>query len=195
MIDDGSKDETGKVLARLAEQLGPRLEILNQTNRGHGQTCLRGYRIAIERGIPFVSQLDSDGQCDPQYFFRFWRVRHEFDVVYGNRKRRDDGWRRILASGILKWMLFLATRTWCIDANCPYRLMRTGVLPDPVAKIGEDFFLANVALAALLRRTPGIRQHAIPIRFRERYGGEPSVRMSRFGDKAIELIRQLRSLV
>src|SRR4051812_47123881 len=81
-INDGSTDATARVLARLREQLGPRLEILEQPNQGHGQTCLNGYRLALERGIPFVFQIDSDGQCDPQYFFRFWRERETYDVIY-----------------------------------------------------------------------------------------------------------------
>lgn len=73
-LDDGSNDGTPRVLARLREQLGPRLEIVTQPNAGHGRTCLRGYQMAVERGIPFIFQIDSDGQCDPQYFFRFWRA-------------------------------------------------------------------------------------------------------------------------
>jgi dolichol-phosphate mannosyltransferase len=193
-IDDGSIDETPRVLSRLREQLGPRIEVLRQENQGHGQSCLNGYRLALERGIPLVFQIDSDGQCDPQYFFRFWRRRQDFDVIYGNRTRRDDGWRRVLASIVLKWTLFLTCGVWCTDANVPYRLMHTGKIAPVLNRLPKSFFLANVGLAALLRRMPGFRHGAIPIRFRERYGGEPSVRLGKFGEKALELIRQLREL-
>ncbi len=193
-IDDGSKDRTAQVLGRLREQIGPRLEICVQTNRGHGQSCLAGYRTAIERKASFILQIDSDGQCDPQYFFRFWRMRDQYDVIYGNRVRRDDGWRRIVASIILKWTLFIFARALCADANVPYRLMRTEKLASIISKIPADFFLANVALAVLLRREPDVRHHAIPIRFRERYGGEPSVALGKFGEKARELIAQIRKL-
>ena len=195
VIDDGSKDDSLVVLSELQQQFGSRLEIITRDNRGHGQTCLQGYRLACERQVPFVLQLDSDGQCDPQYFFRFWRLRDRHDVIYGRRARRDDGMRRILASLVLKIVLVLETQTWCVDANVPYRMMRTSVLPPILARISESFFLANVALAVLLRRTPGIRQAVIPIRFRERYGGEPSVQLSKFGSKASELIGQLRALL
>src|SRR5437870_5786946 len=71
-INDGSTDDSGYILEQLQTQLGPRLEVLSQSNLGHGQTCLRGYRLACERGVPYVFQIDSDGQCDPQYFHRFW---------------------------------------------------------------------------------------------------------------------------
>ncbi len=71
VINDGSTDGTAKALNRLKAQFGDRLEIHERENRGHGQSCLEGYRIACERGIEYVFQIDSDGQCDPQYFFRF----------------------------------------------------------------------------------------------------------------------------
>jgi len=52
-------------------------------------------------------------------------------------------------------------------------------------------FLANVGLAAVLRRLPGIRTAYVPIHFRERYGGEPKVELRQFAFKAKELGKQL----
>jgi glycosyltransferase involved in cell wall biosynthesis len=192
-LNDGSTDDTLKILTRLRDQLGPRLEILTHTNRGHGQTCLVGYRLACERHIPHVLQIDSDGQCDPQYFFRFWRLREKFDVIYGVRTRRDDGWRRVLASLILKTVLLATQSVHCADANVPYRLIRTEKLLPILEKIPPDFFLANVALAVLLKKSRWTHHH-IPIRFRERYGGEPSVKLGKFSEKAVELISQLSAI-
>jgi dolichol-phosphate mannosyltransferase len=192
-IDDGSTDNTSLILERLREQLGPRLEVIQRANKGHGQTCLEGYRMACERGIPWVLQIDSDGQCDPQYFFRLWRLREKADVIYGYRFRRDDGWRRGLASVVLKCVLLLVARTYCIDANVPYRLMRTKNLDSVLATIPAHFFLSNVALAVQLRRNHWT-EASVPIRFRERYGGEPSVTLGKFGEKALELITQINCL-
>src|SRR5437764_12833524 len=70
-IDDGSTDDTLKILEKIQGELGGRLEVFSRENRGHGQTCLQGYRLAVERSVPYVFQLDSDGQCDPQYFHQF----------------------------------------------------------------------------------------------------------------------------
>lgn len=193
-INDGSSDATPQILRRLQEQLGPRLEIIDRPNKGHGQSCLEGYRAACRRGIPWVLQIDSDGQCDPQYFSRLWRMRDRNDVVYGYRYRRDDGWRRALASVVLKAVILLAAGVRCVDANVPYRLMRTDRLMEWLDRIPGDFFLANAALAVLLRKA-GWRQAEVPIRFRERYGGEPVVRMVTFGGRGLELWGQLRALL
>lgn len=193
-IDDGSVDATLEKLRMLSDELGSRLEIRSRPNRGHGQTCLEGYRIAAEQGVPHILQIDSDGQCDPAFFEAFWEIREPYDVIYGKR-RREDGLRRIAASIVLRWLLRMTQGVNCADPNVPYRLMRTAVCAPIAARIPEHFFLANVALAVLLRRTGNIRHGEVPIRFRERSGGEPSVPLSRFASRAIELVLQLRQLL
>lgn len=195
VIDDGSEDRSLELIQQVKAQLGDKIEVRSRPNRGHGATCLEGYERAIELGAEFVFQIDSDGQCDPQYFFRLWRQREANDVVYGWRRRREDGFRRVVAGKVLKLFLLTVSGVWCIDANTPYRLMRVSILKGPVEKLKRsDVFLTNVALAVLLKRDRQIRHGAAPIRFRERYGGEPSVAFFEFGRKALELARQLRSL-
>ena len=51
-INDGSKDATLQTLGTLQSELGDRLEIISRENRGHGQSCIQGYRVALERRIP-----------------------------------------------------------------------------------------------------------------------------------------------
>ena len=194
VLDDGSTDGTARVLRHLRARLGPRLEVVRHENRGHGQSCLQGYRAALEARARYILQIDSDGQCDPQHFSRFWQTRADHDVIYGDRRRRDDGWWRTLASGVVRVLLRVFFRVDCVDANVPYRLMRTAALRPALGRIPADFVLANVALSVLLRKDSSIRHGSVPIRFRARYGGEPSVRFNLFAGKALQLFRQLKSL-
>ena len=143
-IDDGSKDKSHEILQRLQQQLGDRIHIVSRENRGHGQSCVEGYRWTSQQKIPWVFQIDSDGQCDPQYFFRFWRLRQNYDVIYGVRTRRDDGWRRVIASWVLKVVLFTTQGVWCRDANVPYRLMKREILTAEVEKIPRTFSLQGL---------------------------------------------------
>jgi glycosyltransferase involved in cell wall biosynthesis len=194
LIDDGSTDTTPNILSGWKrDHPSSRLEIMRQANRGHGQTCLEGYRIACERQIPWVFQIDSDGQCDSVYFAEVWAKRHGHDVVYGKRVARMDGWKRVLSTKLVRLVVRFASGAECIDANVPYRLMRTENLCPLVDSIPPDFDLANIALAVQIRRT-GWREASVPIAFRPRAGGEPSVPVSRFATKAVELYRQLRRL-
>jgi dolichol-phosphate mannosyltransferase len=193
-IDDGSRDSTLKVLKELQAHYGPRFEIISRENRGHGQSCVQGYRLALERNVPFVFQLDSDGQCDPRYFEGMWRMREAYDVIYGKRVRREDGAMRSIVSFVLRSSLLMLFQVNCTDANVPYRLMRTMILRDHLPRIPVDLHLVNIGLAVLLRKDRRVREGGVPIVFRNRFGGEPSVKFMKFASKAIQLFRQLRGI-
>jgi dolichol-phosphate mannosyltransferase len=193
-IDDGSKDASLTTLRQLQERWGERLQIVTRPNRGHGQTCLEGYRRAATMGAPYVFQIDSDGQCDPRYFQSVWQLREQFSVVYGVRTTRDDGLARVFVSRVLRLMLLAAFQVNCRDANTPYRLMRTNDVMWAVNRIPPDFGLANIALAVQLAMDRKCSHGFVPIRFRQRSGGQPSVKASMFGRKAFELYRDIRKM-
>lgn len=194
-IDDGSTDATPEILRALSAEFGSSLHVLRHENIGHGQSCLRGYREAVALGASWVFQIDSDGQCDPQFFPAVWQQRERCEVVYGVREVRHDGGRRVLASLILRWLIKFAFGVQCADANVPYRLMRTSILPPYLDRIPDDFVLANVALAVLLSRDGAVTEGRVPIQFRERAGGEPSVPLWKFGFRAIELFQQIAAML
>lgn len=192
-INDGSTDHSGEILEELRSACGDRLEVRSRDNRGHGQSCLEAYLVALERGIPYILQIDSDGQSDPRYVRGFWERRGDFDVIYGKR-RRLDGLARIIASLALRVLLRLLEGVDCVDANVPYRLMNTCACEQAIRAIPPVVSLANVALAVLLKRNPEIRHGTIAVDFPPRCGGEPSVPLSRFIVKGYELFAQLRKL-
>jgi dolichol-phosphate mannosyltransferase len=91
-------------------------------------------------------------------------------------------------------MLLLAFRVNCRDANVPYRLMKTNEVIGAVNRIPPDFGLANIALAVLLAGDPRCSHRFVPIGFRQRTGGQPSIKPSMFGRKAFELYRDIRKM-
>ena len=194
LLDDGSTDRTPVMLEDWkSKSINNRIRIQNHDNRGHGQTCLEGYRQACDHGAEWVLQIDSDGQCDPKYFAEFWAKRHDYDVVYGKRVERRDGWKRVLATKLVRLVVRLASGADCIDANVPYRLIRTEKLACLVESVPPNFDLANIALAVQIKRA-GWRECIVPIVFRSRTGGDPSVPLVRFVHKAVELTAELRHL-
>lgn len=192
-INDGSTDDTHAMLQARRNARPDRLEIRSRANLGHGHTCLEGYREAVERGIPYILQIDSDGQSLPEFFDDFWCIREQYDVIYGVRKRQD-GWQRVVASRVLCILLRYVEGVDCVDANVPYRLMRTATCGAVIERVPAEISLANVALAVMLRRENAIRHGSVPIHFPSRYGGEPSVPMARFFAKARELFQQLKRM-
>ena len=194
IIDDGSKDSTPSRLEGLAQRLGPRIEIIRQANQGHGQSCLNGYRLAVERNIPFVFQIDSDGQCDPQFFSAFWKSREEADVLFGVRRTRDDGLARVLISGGCRMATSLLAGTDLKDANVPYRLIRTDALKEALGRIPADFDMQNVALTVALKRDRRLRWKYIPIHFRDRQGGTNSINIRRILAMGFTLLVNLHKI-
>ena len=192
-IDDGSTDTTLEVLEAMQSSHPEKMEVRSRPNKGHGQTCMEGYRVAVERDIPFILQIDSDGQSAPCHFVKFWALRKNYDVIYGKRNRRD-GFQRVVASRILRTLLRVREGVDCVDANVPYRLMNTVACTREILAVPSFVSLANIALSVLLKRNQGIRHGAIPIDFPTRLGGEPSVPTSRFVVKAIELFDQLKTI-
>lgn len=191
ILNDGSIDKTFEILENLKTQY-PEIRVVNKTNTGHGQTCIYGYRLALEEGADWIFQMDSDGQCDPQYFAKFWESRQEFPVIYGYRFKRDDGYKRYLISRFVSFVTWLSSGIWVRDPNVPYRLMRADAVRLVLEKIPPNFHLANIALAALQQKNIGI--HWLNFRFRDRFGGTPSAKALSFVKRGVQLFQQLRGI-
>jgi len=192
VVDDGSTDHTmERVTSYTDQQHRNDILLIHQVNQGHGQSCLNGYRKAIELKIPRVFQIDSDGQCDPAFFPLIWEARDKASAIYGKRRYRDDGWARVFISWVLRKFLRLVVRTKLSDSNVPFRLYQTKYLDEPLARIPKTFHLGNIAIALLMEPNGFIE---IPIHFRDRQGGQSSVNWIGFARKAIQLHENLKEL-
>ena len=98
LCNDGSTDRTQEVLDHLSH---PSLEIHHAKNRGHGPTILRAYRSAAERSA-WVFQCDSDREIPASAFPEFWRARHGYDFIIGNRIHREDRMVRAVITRVLR---------------------------------------------------------------------------------------------
>ena len=179
ILNDGSKDGTAQVLADLAAAT-PGVEIINKPNSGHGRTCIMGYGEAMKRGANWIFQIDSDGQCDPQYFAAVWAKRTTHHAVFGKRMDRDDGFARKVISFFCRLATHIATGVPVRDPNVPYRLMRSEILAPAIADFPQDFGLSNILVSVVVQKGLGDKMGFVPIGFRDRTGGEPSVKWMKF---------------
>ncbi len=189
IINDGSKDKTLEIIKSLAAQES-RIQILDKPNSGHGQSCLEGYRKALKEGADWIFQIDSDGQCDPQFFAKVLEKMNASKVIYGFRKTRDDGKRRYIISRFVSLFTYFATGVWVRDGNVPYRMMHKDSLKDLVNTIPKDFHLANILLSVRHQKKFGIAW--VNIHFRNRMGGVASVKAYSFFKHGMTLFKQLR---
>lgn len=189
ILNDGSKDNTLNIL-RSYEAKYPHIRIVDKPNSGHGQTCIYGYKLALENNADWIFQIDSDGQCDPQYFPQVLAETGTHKAVYGRRKTRDDGFKRMVISRFVTLFTYTATGQWVRDANVPYRMIHASLMKNIVNKIPQDFHLANIYVSVLTNKQEKIKW--VPIHFRDRSGGSPSVKTFSFVKHGFKLFHQLK---
>ena len=192
IANDGSKDRTSEILHRLAGGY-PFLESIDKPNSGHGGTILYLYHHAIQNGATYVFQTDSDGQTLPEEFFPMWENRAKAAFHIGYRYGRQDGLSRIVVTRVLRFVVLIMFRVWVKDANTPFRLMEVPKLKEILQYIPDNFFLSNVAIAAITsKRKESIAWY--PITFRPRQGGVNSINLKRIfgiGKKALSEFREM----
>ena len=177
IVNDGSRDHTGEILEQLQEKL-PRLVPLSKENGGHGAAIAFGYRYAMEHGADYVFQTDSDGQTVPEEFWPFWEARNTYDYQIGHRKRRQDGFARVVVTRVLRLVLLGVFGVWILDANTPFRLMSGKSLEKLLPLLPKNHNLTNVLLSVLYQAS-GCPGRFLPITFLARQGGVNSINLRR----------------
>lgn len=127
------------------------------------------------------------------YFAMLLRYTDSHKAIYGIRTSRDDGFQRMIVSRFVSVFTYVATGTWVRDANVPYRLIHRDIMARIVDRVPKDFHLANIYVSVLSKQLGGIKW--VPIHFRDRAGGSPSVKTISFVKHGFKLFRQLKSAV
>ena len=192
IIDDGSKDNTYKIMQKLKEKY-PKFEPITKSNEGHGATVLYGYNYAINNNADYIFQTDSDGQTLPSEFWPFWDERKNYAMVIGHRKGRQDGISRIFVTKTLKLSLFFMFHVWVKDANTPFRLMKADILKEKIKLIPEKYNLSNVILSVIYIKQK-LPVKYIEITFRPRQGGVNSINMKKINKIGIKAIKDFRKI-
>ena len=175
LYDDGSRDESGRVLEAMAAANG-RLIVQSHTNRGHGPTVMRGYAEA--RG-EWVVQVDSDGEVPAAAFEALWAQRDGFDLLVGKRVgRRQSLGRWILTHGS-RTIVAMTSRSAVHDVNSPFRLMRASWLRERVLPfVPSGTAVPNVAVSGIASRG-GARVYETAVAHVPRQAGRSSINLRR----------------
>ena len=128
-VNDGSFDES-RILIEKYQSIYSNIILLNKENSGHGHTILKGYEYAIEKKYKYVFQIDSDNQFSKCDFNKFWDEKDsDYDLIIGNRKKRNDPYLRVFLSKIiLRNLIRLIFFKNIKDPNIPYRLIKIKAL-------------------------------------------------------------------
>ena len=88
VADDGSGPDTHALVARQAEDLGPRVQHVRQEDRGYRLAAIRNRAVAATEQ-PYLIFLDGDCLVRPDYVGRHARLAEAGRFVPGSRVRLD----------------------------------------------------------------------------------------------------------
>ena len=128
-VDDGSKDKTWEIIAKLHGEDERFCGIRLSGNRGHQIAIYAGMMHALDKGCDCVVTIDADLQQDiealPEFLDKF---RQGNDIVYGIRDSRntDHFFKKTTATFYYKMMRLLGCRL--VEQSADYRLLSARAL-------------------------------------------------------------------
>jgi glycosyltransferase involved in cell wall biosynthesis len=162
LVDDGSTDETPRVLTGLTA-VHPQLRSLRlATSVGQSAAVVAGCRAACG---DWIATLDADLQNDPRDLATLWAALPGHDVVLGWRVKREDSWTRRVISRWANHVRNLVLGQSIRDSGCSVRIFpRAVALRLPLFK-GAHRFLGPLFVSA------GCRIIEVPVHHRPRPHG------------------------
>jgi glycosyltransferase involved in cell wall biosynthesis len=129
VVNDGSRDETARVLEELRLRYAPHLSVITHpTNRGYGGALRSGLEAARKE---FVFYTDGDGQYDPgELPLLLAAMRSGVGFVNGYKLERHDPRHRIWIGYAYNAFARALFRIRIRDIDCDYRLIRRDLLED-----------------------------------------------------------------
>lgn len=162
-VDDGSSDNSRKILREMAIQY-PTLRVLGlKENRGLSTALLAGMREA--RGDILIT-LDSDLQNDPADIPRLLQCLDQYDMATGWRQKRDDPWLKRIASKIGNGVRNRLSGEAIHDSACTLRVFKRECIQDIPVFNGMHRFLSTLV------KREGFRIVEVPVSHHPRRFGK-----------------------
>jgi glycosyltransferase involved in cell wall biosynthesis len=189
VTNDGSRDRTGDILARL-RRARPDLHlrvVTHATNHGYGAALASGFDAA--RG-DLIWLLDADGQFDPDDVAALlWALGDETDLAIGYRARRADPFARKLNAWGWKQLVNGLFGYTARDVDCAFKLFRREVWESMTVYARGATFSAELLIKA---RRLGFRIDELPVTHLPRTAGAPTGAAPRVILRAFVELVQLR---
>ena len=182
VVNDGSSDHTGMILATIAEVVPQVRIITHEQNQGYGVTLADGFASASKELTFF---MDSDGQFDICDLSHLLTYIDEYDAVIGYRVQRQDTWMRKLNAWGWKHLIRIVLGVHVRDIDCAFKLLHTSFLQQiPPETRGA---MINAEMLYMLKRS-GFTWREIAIHHLPRRSGRAT------GAKLRVIVRAFREL-
>ena len=180
LVDDGSRDDSWRVVERLARSDARVLGIRFRRNFGKAAALSAGFDEV--QGDTIVT-MDADLQDDPAEIPRLLAKLDEgLDVVSGWKRERHDPWHKVWPSRVFNRLVSWLTGVRLHDHNCGLKCFRREVILE-VRMYGELHRFVPVLAAAR-----GFRVGEVVVRHRERTHGRSKYGLARIPKGLLDLL-------
>jgi len=176
IVDDASPDGTGDIADTLAAD--DAVSVLHRPGKdGLGQAYLAGFALALDRGYPYIAEMDADGSHDPADLPAMLAIaRDRADLVIGSRwvpggSVHNWPWLRRAISRGGNWYSRFVLGSRIRDITAGFRVFRAASLAQLTTRtVSSQGYCFQVELAWRVERSGGtVVEH--PIAFVERENG------------------------
>jgi len=127
VVNDGSSDDSARVLEMLAEELPLRV-VTHEVNGGYGAALISGFRAATKQ---WVFYTDGDAQYDASELTDLVDAASDrIDLVQGVKIGRGDPLHRRVIGRVYHHVVRAAFRLKVHDTDCDFRLIRRTAVPE-----------------------------------------------------------------
>ena len=177
VVDDGSRDSTPDVMAKLCAD-NDRVHVDRSVrNRGKAAAMQRGFALAIDSDATAIVMMDADGQDDPAELPRLVaRLDDGFDLVTGARVERNDRFVKRHTSRLYNWATGRLSGAPGRDFNSGFKAMRPDVARDVSPMLYGELHRYVTVIAHWL----GYRITEEPVQHHERMFGKSKYGIARF---------------
>jgi dolichol-phosphate mannosyltransferase len=169
VVDDGSADDTARVVGRLYSGCHHVRLVRHAVNRGYGAALRTGFEAAA---FDLVAFTDADCQFDLLDLGRMVPLADEFPIVAGYRVDRKDPWRRRFLSRGYNRLARVLLGTRVRDCDCALKVFRREALAE-LLPASRGFFVNTEMLTRARQRGYAVAE--VPVAHRPRLGGASKV--------------------
>ncbi|OGZ35622.1 MAG: hypothetical protein A3A94_02065 [Candidatus Portnoybacteria bacterium RIFCSPLOWO2_01_FULL_43_11] len=169
VVNDGSKDKTGKIVENFKNLIKNLRLIDNQSNRGKGYVVRRGM---LEAKGQYRLFMDADNATSVEHLEKIWPFLKEgFEVVIGSRDRKDAaGAKQAVSQSFLKrqlgnsanLLIQLVAVPGIWDTQCGFKVFSAEAAQNIFSKCLIDRWGFDIEALALARRL-GYKIAIIPV--------------------------------
>lgn len=174
-IDDGSSDNTAKILREIRNRILHLKVVTHSENLGYGRALISGVEISQ---YPLVLFIDSDGQFNIREINRMFIYLDDFDIITGYRYKRKDKLYRVILGKIYSWLVTVLFGLRIKDINCGFKLFRKEIFSNNLdIQCKDGVFYTEILLKAI---NNGYKIKQIPVEHFSRLrgrgtGGNPGI--------------------